>query len=717
MTGPALRVLACMLALAGAAVIGVAGPRAAQAQAQAPRMATLVADRLYLDGPDRLVAQGNVAAFQGDTRLRASRIVYDRAAGTMAIDGPLVLTEGDRVVMLADAAELDAELRLGLVRSARVVLERQLQIAAASVERRTPRYTEMNNVTASTCEVCARSDTPLWEIRARRVVHDNEARQVHFEGAQLRLFGLPVAYIPRLRVPDPSLDRATGFLSPDFSLDSDHGLGLRAPYFIALGADRDLTVTPFLGSKGTTALALRYRQAFATGRLSLGGTVARDSIRPGSWRGVLRAAGDFAAPRGTRLHFDLLQPSDRSVLEDYGDAPPRLTSHVTLDRISRDTRLRARALAFRSLRPGDDNATLPNAVLQARYERRFAMPGLGGTGQVTLDAQAQARRAPLGPDPRRVTRASAALGWHRDGVLPAGVVGTLGAQAALDAFRLDPAASGFDRAVTRVRPSLFAGLRWPLLRTAAGGARHVVEPAAQVIWSDNSRPNLPNDASRMPELDEGNLFALDRFPGGDRREAGLRANLGLRWTRHDPDGWSSTLTLGRVVRARDLGQFSDASPLAGRRSDWLLAAGLDTAGGARLSGRALLDDDLTISRGTVELDWTTERYSLSTSYLRVIADPAEGRADTASEWRFEGSHALTPDWTAELGWRYDIARRRAAQAVAGLAFENECLRMQMQVERAYAATANDAETSFGLELEILGLGGNPSRKRRGCADG
>lgn len=705
--------LAVGVALAGPGPFGGTAP----AHAQQSGFATLLADQLYLDGPNRLIAQGNVEALFQGARLTASRIVYDRATGAMQITGPLVLTEGARVIVLADSAELRDGLRLGLIRSARVVLDEQLQIAANTVERRSERFTEMNDVIASACEICPERNTPLWEVRADRVVHDTQERQLYFEGARLRMFGLPVAYIPRLRVPDPSLKRATGFLSPQLSLDTDHGLGLRAPYFIVLSADKDLTLTPFLGAKGTTALDARYRQAFSNGFLELGGLVARDSIRKGEWRGMVYAKGDFVMPRGYRLGFNLIHPSDRTVLEDYDREQPRLTSDITLERVQRDERIRFQALRFRSLRAVDVNATLPNSVGQGLYDRRFDMPGLGGVGRVRLEAEAYARRQPLAPDPKRVARFSADLGWRRDAVLPGGVLAAVGGNLGFDHFRIAPAASALSPSVSRLRPSLMAELRWPLMRASAGGATHVIEPVAQLVWSTDKLHALPNATSLMPELDEGNLFSYDRFAGGDAREAGLRANLGLSWTRYDPDGWSSTITLGRIVRERDLNQFSANSPLAGRNSDWLLAASVDTAAGLTLSSRTLFSDDFDLARSAIELDWTTDDFSVSTSYMRIQADPFENRADTASEWAFDGSRALNDYWTARVGWRYDIAQRRASRTSIGVDYQNECLRMAMQVVRSYSATTNSNSTRFGLNLDILGIGGNPSGARKRCSDG
>jgi LPS-assembly protein len=702
------RVVACALGLAL-----WAGGAVAQ---QSGDFVTLIADRLFMDGPDRLIAEGNVEAASPTARLRAQRVVYDRRSGVLDITGPMVLTDGTRTTMLADQAQLSDGMRRGLIQSARVVLDDQLQITAQSIARDDDRFTQMTRVAASSCEICAQTQTPLWEVRAARVVHDQEARQLYFDDAQFRLFGLPVIYLPRLRVPDPSLDRATGFLSPRFVISTDHGFGLRAPYFILLGADRDLTVTPFVGSKGTRALELRYRQAFASGLLELGGVVARDSLRPGQTRALGYARGVFLLPNDFRLSFSLTHPTDQKMLDDYGQPDSGLVSDVTVERIQREERIRLQLLGLRSVRVGVVADTLPNRVGQGLYERRMAVPAIGGTATIRAEAHIHARQAPLAADVRSISRLSLDLGWRRDGVLAGGVLAAVGLNLGLDHARTAPALTGFAPSVTHVSPNVSLELRWPWVKVTPSGAVHVIEPVAQVIWGRDTGAGLANDLSFLPELDEGNLFQSDRFAARDRREGGLRANLGLSWTREDPSGWSGTLTIGRVIRQRDLGQFSAASPLAGARSHWLVGASLDTAQGLTISNRALIGPGGDVSRNAFEMDWTTERFTLSTSLMRIAADPTENRMANSSEWRFEGTRVVTDDWTARIGWRYDIARKRPARAMAGLTYETECLRMEMGLERRFSTAANpNATTSFGLNLDVLGVGGKTGRTRQKCS--
>ena len=195
------------------ALIAALLPLAALAQAAAPPVATLVADSVEVETGNQLVAEGRVEVLYDGVRLQATRITYDQPADRLIITGPITLRDGEDTVVLADMAELDADLQNGVLRSARMVLDQQLQLAATQLARVSGRYTELSNTVASSCEVCAENPIPTWEIRARRVVHDQQERQLYFENAQFRVLGLPIAFFPYLRLPDPTLTRTSGPVS------------------------------------------------------------------------------------------------------------------------------------------------------------------------------------------------------------------------------------------------------------------------------------------------------------------------------------------------------------------------------------------------------------------------------------------------------------------------------------------------------------------------
>lgn len=688
---------------------------AAPIGAQDTERATLVADSLQIAGDSKLIAQGGVEVFFQGRRLTAERIVYDQKAGRLTIEGPIRLTEEDgKTVILASQADLAADMTEGLLKSARVVLNNQLQMAATEARRFGGRYLQLDNAVASSCRVCAGSETPLWELRARRVTHDQTERQIYFDHAQLRLGGIPVFYIPRLRLPDPTLKRANGFLLPRFSSSTTLGTGVELPYFLTLGPSRDLTVTPFATTANARSVTLRYRQAFRKGEVTVTSAVAKDARFDGL-RGYVFADGSFALPHAYRLSFHGELASDSSFLSDYDiTEEDRLTSYVDVTRVRREELVYGTLRGIKSLRSAENDSSIPSLVGDAIWQRRFT--GYGGTGMLRFASHGHLRSSTSEfdadgdtvPDGRDVARASVGADWRRDWILPGGVLGAVLGDARLDFYDVaqDAELAGSS---ARLWGAVGAELRWPLVKTGQNGVRQVLEPIMQIIASQASDAHVPNEDSILVEFDEASLLSLNRYPGTDAVETGLHANLGLSWTRYDPDGWTLGATVGRVLRADADAEFSTASGLGGASSDWLAAAQIDTGNGLSAAGRIIADDALNVARGEVQLQYAKDRVSLGSGYIWSIADAAEFRSEDVSELVMTAGYGLTEFWKASASGRYDFAAESASRAALGLRFRNECVLLDLSLSRRFSSsTTVRADTRFGVTLELTGFGSGGS---------
>jgi LPS-assembly protein len=250
-------------------------------------------------------------------------------------------------------------------------------------------------------------------------------------------------------------------------------------------------------------------------------------------------------------------------------------------------------------------------------------------------------------------------------------------------------------------------LRWPWARVDGAGGADVIEPVVQLVWSRPAPANhVPNEDSTLVEFDEGNLFGFSRFAGADRREGGTRINAGLQWTRTTPDGWHVAGSVGRVIRLSGPAQFTAASGLAGRRSDWLAALHMAGPQGTVFQGRAVFDDRLTLARGEFRLGLDRARYGLAAGWLYAQADPLENRPTDTAEWVVDGRVKLSDGWTARGSARYDFDARRTTAAALGLEFANECLRMDLTLSRRFTTSATVAPTTdFGVSIDFLGFGG------------
>jgi LPS-assembly protein len=218
---------------------------------------------------------------------------------------------------------------------------------------------------------------------------------------------------------------------------------------------------------------------------------------------------------------------------------------------------------------------------------------------------------------------------------------------------------------------------------------------------------LPNEDSVLIEFDEGNLFSLDRFPGSDAVERGARVNLGVTWTRHDPAGWTMGVTVGRVYREENLDQFGPGSGLDGRRSDWLAAVNFDIADGLELTARAVVDDDLDLTKGEARMIYRGQKTALAGSVIWAVADPLENRLEPTQEVTFDARRKLDPNWTAKASGRYDFAADRGSVAGLGVEFLNECVRVDVSLSRRFtSSTSVSPTTDFNLSLDLVGFGGS-----------
>jgi LPS-assembly protein len=690
------------------------------AWSQAPsENAVLVADDVEVTRDGVLTARGNVEVFQGQVSLEARSISYDRTTDTLTFEGPLVLRDGASVLILASEAELDSDLRNGILRSARLVIDQQMQLAAVQINRVDARYSQLYKAAVTSCRVCNDGRPPLWQIRAKRIVHDREERQLYLDGVQFRVGNVPIIYLPRLRLPDPTLERATGFLIPSIRTTSQLSTGVKIPYFITLGDHRDLTLTPYL-SPETATLEFRYRQAFRKGRIDFNGAVTTDNLRPEEERFYLFGAGYFALPRGFRLDFNVEVTSDDAYLNQYAYSyKDRLDSALTVSRTRRDEFISAGIIGYHSLRVGENDSTLPTVVVDTLYERRYFPKAVGGELRFGLVAHSHLRDSddPVDGSGRDVTRFHGDIRWLRGWSLPGGVRADTRLGVAFDAFdtRQDNIYGGTE---SRTFSHASLTLRYPLTRTEDDGARQFVEPVVQLAMMDGQRINVANDESTLVEFDEGNLFALSRFPETDRRETGSVLAVGLNWARYDPDGWESYVSIGQIFRDPALSDFSKSSGLSGTQSDLLVAGQIKTQSGLSVGGRVLFDDSFEFSKAEFRGFWARDAMVLGGSYLWLVDDPVENRTRPISEFTLDGSYRINRHWRLSGNWRYDIEDDRTALAGVGLGYDNECVTVLLSMERRYyESTTVEPTTNFGFTIGLRGFSAQTETEsfRRSCS--
>jgi LPS-assembly protein len=312
-------------------------------------------------------------------------------------------------------------------------------------------------------------------------------------------------------------------------------------------------------------------------------------------------------------------------------------------------------------------------------------------------------------DGRDTTRVSLRGDWRRNWVTTPGIIATIAAEGTADFYDIsqDAVYSGNE---TRLHGALSTELRWPLIKAGANGVSHIIEPVAQLVWAPGGADHIPNEDSTMIEFDETNLFAVNRYSGTDEVERGTWLSLGTTYTRYDPSGWSMSLAGGRVMRYRDLDQFSTASGLDGKNSDWLVAWQLTMSQGISLTSRILFNDHFETTKSEIAVGVARPGYSFSVGYVSLPADTMENRTDDLSEMHLDARYEITPNWTGTAMTRYDFDDARATRAGVGFEWRNECIAVDLSLSRRFTSSTNvRADTNFSLSVQLVGFGGGAKR--------
>ena len=112
------------------------------------------------------------------------------------------------------------------------------------------------------CDYRSNDKCPPWSIQSGEMLHDNKKKTIFYKNAVIKVYDIPIFYLPRLSHPDPSVERRSGFLPPAFEDTKNLGAGITVPYFFALNKDKNFTLTNKFYASENPLFMGEYHQAF-----------------------------------------------------------------------------------------------------------------------------------------------------------------------------------------------------------------------------------------------------------------------------------------------------------------------------------------------------------------------------------------------------------------------------------------------------------------------
>ena len=693
----------------------------------------------YDDDSELVVATGQVRMDRDGYYLASDRVEWNRRTGEVVALGNVVVfsPEGDRLV--GDRVVLDDRLRDGTVENLLVVVESGARLAARRATR-TNGILRLEQAVYTACPVttatgCPRK--PSWSISAARVTRDPTRGRLRFEGGRLTLFGLTVPLLPVFNVSDGSnAQAASGVLIPQVSLSSSNGLEVAVPYYLRIAPNRDLTLTPHLFTKALPAAEARWRHLTKRGAYQLGAFVTHGRIDRVDQISLTEAAAEDK--RGLRAYIEgngrfqftpewsltssVRLATDKTVTRRYDlTRDDRLRSFVEAERIDSDSYVSIAGWAFQGLLVDDAQRRLPAALpaIDARF--RMADPILGG--QVELQGNSLAI---LRIDGQDTQRAFASARWDLRRLTPLGQEVLFTAFARGDVYHSSDSEKtesalyrGEDGWHGRAIAALAADVRWPLIGNLFGGIQRLTPRVQVVLTPPTTNLSIPNEDARAVDLEDSNLFALNRFPGYDRWEDGSRITYGLEY-QLDRDNWSVHSVIGqsaRLTRAPSL--FPDGTGLTDRLSDIVGRTRVRFGRFLDVTHRYRVDkDNLAVRRNEVDLTLGNDRSYVQMGYLRLDrnVDVAVEDLRDKEELRLAGRLQFLDYWSVFAATVFDLTSNREDPLTGadgfqpvrlrmGVNYEDECLDLGVSWKRDYERIGDFRKGStLSFNISFKGLG-------------
>ena len=685
---------------------------------------------------ETLTLDDRVDVQQGYRQLRADKVTLDRNQGLATLEGNVQLREPG-ILLQTNRAEIRPDNgEATLTDSSYLLHDKHLRGRADTLHRDDQGDIRMDG---GELTYCAPDDND-WSIAATKLTLYTEQGVAVARGSKLRLRGVPIFYLPYMRIP---LDdkRRTGFLWPDIGSDSRSGIDIATPLYINLAPNYDALYTPrYIERRGvshelTTNYLGKKSGLWTLGAAYLPGDRRFESDFPEEsnhdrWFVQAQQVGSYAERWRSRIDYS--KASDVNYLRD-------------LDTASLDNRRQTNLLQLGSLDYLGDNWLVNMDVQQFQQLAEDIREDYRKLPQITGHYRSRFQPFSVNPillaqysnfdidDPTRTTGqriygeagASYPMRWQ------SAFLNSTAKYRYLDYdLRDEPILASANSPTTgSALASIDAGLFFEReLQFAGRQLVQTLEPRVFYLYSEfkDQRDQPIFDTAELT-FTYNQLFRETRFSGRDRLDDANQIAFGL--TSRFLDGVSGkeylSASLGQIYYFEDrrVRLLPDGDPVSSNSSE--MAAELSYRPNDRLNLISNLvwdPNEDQINSGNVQLQYGSENgqlYSLGYTYRRPlefqINKPVTEQTHLSFWTPIGGSN-----WRLFASWNYSVEAHTSVEDMVGIEYDTCCWKFRLMHLRYFDVDRQDIiidpddpnlerQNTTQAQILLKGLGGFGSR--------
>jgi LPS-assembly protein len=495
-------------------------------------------------------AKGNVEITKDSNVIYADEVNYNKNTKIIKAFGNVKIKNLEIGYVLSPRIEIKDDFSVGDFFDARVFFVDGSYLFSKKMSRLSKEKTSLKKSIFSICpneEIVqdnskAGSIFDFATISSSTSTIDKENNNLSSWNSIVKLYEIPILYIPYLQVPLPAKKRQTGLLQPSYSKNSNFGLGVKLPYFIDVAKNKDLTVTPtYYFNSEQLILNNSWRHFTKFGSYNLNAEISNNKIESNFDKTVVTRSkknirwtfdgkGNFDFNKDFGSDFSIQTVADRNYLRDYHFNYLAYTaSKINFDYINKRNYFGVKSIRFQEL----ENASTEknSAFILPSISSHFETKPLFFKEKLILDSNFTT-----------ITR-SEGLQYRRGSFtpqfkIPFNLKGNLfefSTKLQGDLYSLNDKdlrtadARIFKTNQSNLKSEISFNWRLPI-RNKSKKNTLTLEPIVNFVMSDFKTKNslLPLEDSVDSELTFSNLFINDRISGFDRNEAGKRVSYGLK---------------------------------------------------------------------------------------------------------------------------------------------------------------------------------------------
>lgn len=709
---------------------------------------------------DSITATGRVVIYYLDHVVVADEVNVNRKTRKVTAIGHVEMTDPTGNVVRGDRVNLDDDLANGVIEGLELVTSERIAFTARNATRADGDITTLNEGVYLPCVDCngVKGKKPIWQIRANRILHKQKDQTIVFENATFEFLGVPLAWVPVLSQPDPSVQQKTGVLMPSAKRSKTLGYSVTVPYYVALDPSYGLTLTPSVYSRQGLLFSGEWRQRLDSGQYSVTLSGIHQSDRGAFsgtsgdelWRGSVESSGNFTINPHWSWGWNVAVASDTTFMKDYdrksGNSDVAV-NNLYLTGVRDRNRFDMAAYGFFVQQDDSRTSTLAqDHDLQEKQPYVYPVidhkiyakdPIWGGEASLTTNFTNITRtkddiyQIDMNGngifDAGDKTRTRAAAGtfdrlsidamWRRRMIDQTGGALTPFLYFRGDAIFSDPHNSSVLPETSsglfgRAMPAAGLEYSYPVAITSPIG-NQIIEPIAQLIVRPNETEAtyIPNEDAQSLVFDANSLFDYDKFSGYDRVEGGTRANIGVRYSGSFSHGFGVSGTFGQSFQLAGLNSFAKAtsydtgaySGLESDASDYVAGLSLSTKTGFLASSGVRFDNDnFEVNRFDTQILGIGGPLTAALTYAFIREQPDLGITDNRSELQAAASLRLSENWRVFGSSRYDLINDQFVRHALGLAYDSEEFSLSFSYSNDLTTTPSDQTFYLRAGFRTLG---------------